>query len=205
MAALRLGVILLLTSLLSGQEPTAPKIGVSNTPKPKLPVVDDMACPGKGNTVANVEISEGYRMYRSWQGNGGSIGKLGKGEKVTILGGVNIIREPDTAVIKYVDPDFPSSLKVEDVAFGYGIEADANDVFWARGVWFIEWNEGVAESGNCGFHVFGQGGCTIDVIKHGRSEWWVHVKTIGGPTGWVLAARVNGDRHWFANFYPLCH
>jgi hypothetical protein len=133
MAALRLGVILLLTSLLSGQEPTAPKIGVSNTPKPKLPVVDDMACPGKGNTVANVEISEGYRMYRSWQGNGGSIGKLGKGEKVTILGGVNIIREPDTAVIKYVDPDFPSSLKVEDVAFGYGIEADANDVFWARG------------------------------------------------------------------------
>src|ERR1700734_1303260 len=98
MAALRLGVILLLTSLLSGQEPTAPKIGVSNTPKPKLPVVDDMACPGKGNTVANVEISEGYPMYRSWQGNGGSIGKLGKGEKVTILGGVNIIREPDTAV-----------------------------------------------------------------------------------------------------------
>jgi hypothetical protein len=78
---------------------------------------------------------------------------------------VNIIREPDIAVIKYVGPDDPSSFKVGDVAFGYGIEADANDVFWAKGVWFAEWDEAVAEKGHCGFiSGFGQGGCTIDII-----------------------------------------
>jgi hypothetical protein len=206
MAALRVIAILLLTSLLSGQEVSTPKIGLSNTPKPKLPVVDGMACPGKGETVPNVEISEDCGMYGSWEGNGEPIGRLRKGEEITILEGVNIIREPDIAVIKYVAPDAPSSFKVGDVAFGYGIEADANDVFWAKGVWFAEWDEAVAEKGHCGFTLgFGQGGCTIDIIEYGRREWWVHVKTRSGLTGWVVAAKVNGDKRWFAKFYPLCH
>ena len=40
---------------------------------------------------------------------------------MTVLGGLNVVREPDTAVIKYVGPDEPSLLKVGDVALGYGI------------------------------------------------------------------------------------
>lgn len=206
MPALGLIAILLLTSLVTSQEVSTPEIGLSDTPKPKLPVVDDRACPGKGETVPNVEVSEGYRIYRSWQGNGKSIGRAKAGEKVTILGGVNVIREPDRAVIKYVGPDDPPSLKIGDVALGYGIEADANDIFWAKGTWFAEWDEAVAQQGHCGFTSgFGQGGCTIDIVKFGKREWWVHVKTSNGLTGWVAAAKINGDKHWFANFYPLCH
>lgn len=208
MTVIRLIATLLVTSLVSGQEPSSPKIGQSNTPKPKLPVVDYNACPGKGVTVPKVELSEDYRMYRSWQGNGKSVGRLKAGEKVTILGGVNVIREPDRAVVKYVDDPYMDSslLKVGDFVFGYGIEADGDDVFWANGLWFAVGDESVGEDGHCGFRSgFGQGGCYIDIIKDGRREWWVHVKTSSGLTGWVVAAKFNGDKHWLANFYPLCH
>jgi hypothetical protein len=103
MAVVRLIAVLLVTSLVNGQEPSSPKIGQSNTPKPKLPVVNYEACPRKGNTVPNVKISQDDHLYRSWQGNGKSIGTLKAGEEVTVFGGVNIVREPDRAVIKYVD------------------------------------------------------------------------------------------------------
>jgi hypothetical protein len=197
--------ILLLTSLASGQQPTNPKIGRSNTPKPKLPVIDDYACPGKGDPVPNVKIDQDDRIYPSWQGDGKSIGTLRAGDQVTVLGGANVVREPDTAVIKYVGPDESSLLKVGDVALGYGLDADENFVFWANGVWFAEWIETVAEKGQCGFGGFGQGLCTIDIVKHGVSEWWVQVKTRNGLTGWVLAAKFNGGKPWYGNFGDLCH
>jgi hypothetical protein len=197
---------LLLTSLASGQQPTNPKIGRSNTPKPELPVVDHYACPGRGNTVSNVKIDQDDRIYPSWQENGKAIGTLKAGDKVTVLGGANVIREPDTAVIKYVDPHASPLLKVGDVALGYGLDADENFVFWAKGVWFAEFIETVANKGQCGFRGgFGEGGCTIDIIKDGVSEWWVQVKTSSGLTGWVLAEKFNRGKRWYGNFSDLCH
>jgi hypothetical protein len=107
-------VTLLVTSLLNAQEPTSPKIGQSHTPEPKLPVVDDDACPGKGKTIPNVKVSQDDRIYPSWKGDGESIGTLKAGEEVTVLGGVNVVHEPDLAVIKYVSRDDDPSLKVGD-------------------------------------------------------------------------------------------
>jgi len=207
MTAIRLIAFLLVTSLVSGQEASSPKIGQSNTPKPRLPVIDYNACPGKGKTVPNVKVSQDERIHPSWQGKRRSIGTLKAGEEVTVLGGVNVVREPDTAVIKYVGPadDF-SSLKVGDPALGYGVEADENVVFWSKGLWFAVWIEAVAEKGQCGFRLgFGQGGCSIDIIKDGVSEWWVQVNTSSGLTGWVLAEKFNGDKRWYGNFSDLCH
>jgi hypothetical protein len=205
MRGLQFMAFLLLTSLASGQQPSNPKIGRSNTAKPKLPVVDDYACPGKGDPVPNVKIDQDDRIYPSWQSGDKSIGSLTAGEEVTVLGGTNVVREPDTAVIKYVGPDESSSLKAGDVALGYGLDADENFVFWANGVWFAEWIEAVAEKGQCGFGGFGRGLCTIDIVKDGVSEWWVQVKTRKGLTGWVLAAKFNGGKAWYANFADLCH
>jgi hypothetical protein len=206
---IRLTAILLVTSLVGGQEFSSPKIGQSNTPLPKLPVINYEACPGKGKTVLNVKISQDDQIHRLWQGNGKSIGKLKAGEEVTVLGGLNVILEPDRAVIKYVGPGAPSALKVGDVALGYGIEPDdtgGDIVFWSKGTWFAEWEEAVAEKSHCGFTSgFGQGGCEIDIIKDGVSEWWVQVKTSSGVTGWVLAEKFNGDKHWYGNFSDLCH
>jgi hypothetical protein len=206
MSPLRFIAILMLTSLASGQAASNPKIGQSNTPKPVLPVVDEYACPGKGESVPNVKISQDDRIYRSWQSSDKSIATLKAGEEVTVLAGVNVIREPDRAVIKYVSPHASPSLKVGDVALGYGLDADENIVFWSNGVWFGEWIETVAEKGQCGFTSgFGQGGCTIDIIKDGVSEWWVQVKTSKGLTGWVLAHKWTRGKNWWGNFADLCH
>ena len=205
MPTIRLIAILLLTSLATGQQPTNPKIGQSNAAKPELPLVDDYACPGKGNTVPNVKIDHDDRIYSSWQSNSKFIGKLHGGDKVTVLGGANVIREPDTAIIKYVGPDGSPSLKVGDVALGYGVDADENVVFWANGVWFAEWIETVAAKGKCGFRGGGLGGCTIDITQDGIREWWVQVRTISGLTGWLLAEKINGGKRWYGNFSDLCH
>jgi hypothetical protein len=207
MTVTRLIAILLLTSLASGQNsPTNPKVGRSNTPKPQLPVIDHYACPGKDKTVPDVKIERADKIYPSWQGNSKPIGTLNPSDKVTILGGVNVIRKPDTAVIKYVNPSDHSLLKVGDIALGYGLDADEYFIFWAKGVWFAVWAESVAEKGQCGFTSgFGQGGCSIDIVKNGISEWWVQVRTGGGITGWVLAAKSNGGKRWNGNFSGLCH
>ena len=206
MPAIRLILILMLTLAASGQELSTPRIGQSNTPEPKLPVVDDNACPGKDNTVPNVKISQADHIYRSWQDKSTSIGTLKAGEKVTVLGGLNVVREPDQAVIRYVGPDDPPALKDGDIAFGYGVEADESVVFWSKGTWFGVWIEAVSENGGCGFTSgYGLGGCTIDIVQDGVSEWWVQVKTSSGLTGWVLAQKFSGGKRWYGNFSDLCH
>ncbi len=206
MRTIRLIAVLLLCSLLSAQEASEPEIGRSNTPEPKPPVVDHNACPGKDKIVPKVSVEQDATLHSSWQNVEESIGVLKAGERVTVIGGANVIRQPDTAVIKYVGADLPSSLKVGDAAFGYGVEADGNVVFWSHGRWFSEWIEAVAETGGCGFTAgFGQGGCTIDITKAGVSEWWVQVKTRTGLTGWVMAAKFNGEERRYSNFSGLCH
>ncbi len=206
MFALRFISMLMLTSLASGQAPSNPKIGQSNTPKPELPVVDEYACPGKGRSVPSVKVSQDGRIYRSWRGDEKSIGTLKAGEDVTVLAGVNVIREPDRAVIKYVSPDASNSLKVGDVALGYGLDADETIVFWSNGVWFGEWIETVAEKGQCGFRGgFGRSGCDIDIVEDGVMEWWVQVKTSKGLKGWLLAHKRTRGKNWWGNFDDLCH
>jgi len=105
MSAIRFFAILMLSSLAVAQQPSNPLIGKSNTPKPELPVIDEYACPGKGNIVPNVKIDKDDRIFPSWNENEKSIGTLKAGEEVTVLGGANVIREPGTAIIKYVRPD----------------------------------------------------------------------------------------------------
>ncbi|MGA2856254.1 MAG: hypothetical protein ABSE40_05265 [Candidatus Sulfotelmatobacter sp.] len=206
MCAVRLLAILMLTSLATGQQPSNPIIGKSNTPKPELPAIDEYACPGKGNIVPNVKIDKDDRIYPSWKGNEKPIGTLKAGQEVTVLSGANVIREPGTAIIKYVGPSVPSSLKAGDVALDYGVEADGNILFWAKGTWFVEDIESVAEKGQCGFTSgFGPSGCWVDIIKDGISEWWVQVKTSSGLTGWVLAHKFSGRENWWGNFGDLCH
>lgn len=174
---------------------------------PELPVIDHKACPGDGRIVSGWKIERDDRMYSSFEDKRTVVGKLKAGEEVTVLGGANVVREPDTAIIKYVGPsEYTASLKVGDVALGYGVEADANVLFWAKGTWFREWIETVAYKGECGFTSgFGRGGCVINIVRHGISEWWVQVKTSSGLTGWVLAEKFNGDEGWSGNFSDLCH
>jgi uncharacterized protein YgiM (DUF1202 family) len=43
------------------------------------------------------------------------------------------------------------------------------------------------------------------ITKNGVKEWWVQVKTGSGSSGWVLADKSTGDKHWNSgNFSNLC-
>ena len=206
MVTARLILILLLASHAAGQGAAAHNAASApNIREPQLPVIDYDACPGKGNTVPNVEIAKDDRIYSSLDKHK-VLTTLKAGENATVLAGANVIRQPVRALIKYVDPDDSlPSLKIGDVVLGYGIRAGGNMVFWAKGVWFEEYYEMVAERGACGFTAgFGLGGCTVDIIDDGVSEWWVQVKTSKGITGWVLAEKVKNNRPWYGNFEDLC-
>jgi len=180
----------------------------SNLPDPALPVIENDACPGKSAPIPNVKLVKDDVIYSS-PDKGKSVARLRAGEKVTVLAGANVIRQPDKALIKYVSPDDTSlpPLKVGDIVLGYGWHVDGNMVFWAKGVWFKEDIEAVAEKGKCGFTSgFGPSGCTIDIIKDGVVEWWVQVRTSNGVSGWVLAVRYNDDNRWYrwyGNFYDV--
>jgi hypothetical protein len=174
---------------------------------PRLPVIDYSTCPGDGRIVPDWKIERDDRMYSSFQDDRTVVGTLKAGEKVTVLRGANLVREPDRAVIKYIGPyDDSSLLKVGQLALGYGVEPNQDVVFWSNGLWFAEWIEAVAEKGHCGFRLgFDAGGCSIDIVKDGISEWWLQVRTSSGLTGWALAEKINGDKRRDGNFSALCH
>lgn len=206
MSILRLIAILLAASFVMAQRNDSPSS--SYIPEPKLPVIDYDACPGKSDPILNVKLVKDDQIYSS-PDKGKFIAKLSSGEKVTVLAGANVIRQPDRAVIRYVSPDNPSwpPLKSGDAILSYGWHVDGNVVFWAKGVRFEEFIDAVAEKGKCGFTSgFGPGGCTIDIVKDGAIEWWVQVKTSNGVSGWVLAVRYNDDNRWYGwngNFYDV--
>jgi hypothetical protein len=113
MIAIRLCALLVLAALGTAQQPSAPE------PKSKkLPVIDYDACPGKGNPVPHVKIERDDQMYSSWQGKRIAVGPLKAGDEVTVLAGVNVIREPGRASI--TQPDAEHSLKPGDVVPVYG-------------------------------------------------------------------------------------
>lgn len=201
-------MFLLLTTLATAQQTSASKSAEFGIPEPKLPVIDYKACPGEGRIVPHEKIIRNDRMYSSWQNNRVSVRTLKAGEEVTVLAGVNVVREPDRALVKQPEQlDKDLSLKPGDVVLRYGDHADGYSDFWARGVWYTEYFEQIVDKGGrCGFAAgFGQGGCTVVIIKNGAKEWWVQVKTSSGSTGWVLAAKLVGDKSGKrGNFGDLC-
>ncbi len=178
------------------------KVQPAAIPEPKLPVIDNDACPGTGRVVSNYKITRNDQMYSSYREKRTPIGTLKAGERITVLAGVNVIREPDLAVITQPDGAF---LQRGDIVLGYGFHANGFMDFWAKGVWFEDYVESIVAKGSwCGFADKTQ--CDIQITKNGISEWWVQVKTHSGATGWVRADRPVGDQGWNSdNFGDLCN
>jgi hypothetical protein len=134
-------------------------------------------------------------------------GTLRAGEMVTIVAGANVTRQPGRALVKYVPPDDTSlpPLKVGDVVLIYGMKSNGDILLWAKGVWFQESYEVVSEKGACGFTVgYGPGGCMVDIVNDGVSEWWMQVKTKNGARGWVLVGKFDDEKRWYGNFSDVC-
>ena len=204
MGTLRLVALFCAASAAFAQQPSSQRsTRVSAVTEPKLPVIDYDACPGNGRIVQDLKIRWDQRVYGSLDQRR-LVTTVKAGEKVTVIGGANVVRQPGRALIKYVSPNFDSlPLRVGDTVLVYGTHADGNVVFWAKGAWFEEYYEAVAVKGSCGFTLgFGLGGCSIDISNNGVMEWWVQVKKLNGTTGWALSGEsYNGIGD---NFDDLC-
>jgi hypothetical protein len=206
MALIRIIAIFFVASLAAGQE--IDSASSSGTREPKLPVIDYGACPGKSEPIPDVKLVQDDLIY-SLPGAGKVVAKLSAGDKVTVLAGANVIRQPDRAVVRYFptgDKGVWPPVKVGETVLGYGWRVDGNMAFWAKGAWFEEDIESVAEGGMCGFKFFGPGGCSIEIVKGGVIEWWVQIKTFNGAGGWVRAVTYTDDNRWYrwyGNFYDV--
>jgi hypothetical protein len=212
MLAIRGAAILLTVTLAVSGRAYAQGTAALRVPEPRLPVIDHDGCPGAGAPIRHFKIQRDDRLYSSWQGKGTVVATLKAGDEVTILSGLNIVREPDRAVLRYfIHPldglvDSPtSSLKPGDMVLRYGLDRDQCWKYWGKGVWFSETQEAVVEKDSrCGFT--DESGCTIAIVKNGVKERWLRIRTGDGRTGWVMAEEQRGDKLWMSvNFGLVCH
>jgi hypothetical protein len=205
MLPIRFGAILFVATLATAQETSAPSAAKFRVPEPRLPVIDHNGCPGQGRTIPHFKIQRADRLYSSWQGKRVLAGTLKAGDEVTILAGLNIIREPDRAVVvNPLDAVAGSPPKPGDLVLRFGLNGDSDWKYWSKGVWFTESCEKVVEKGSeCGFADKTQ--CTIAITRNGVKERWLRVGTGTGRTGWVLAGKSQGDKMWASgNFGSVC-
>jgi hypothetical protein len=199
----RLAIFLLLATIATVQKspPSTPNNSIGSVPK--LPVIDYDACPGKSRVVPNWQISRNSLEYSSWQDQRTQTDTLKAGEKVTVLAGVNVIREPDKILVTQPFPDI--DLKPGDIILRYGYLGEGGANIWAKGVWHKEYDlwRATEKDGKAGCQA--KSACNSKVIEDGIKEQWVQVKTSRGYTGWVLASKVSRAMFWDSgNFDGLC-
>ena len=196
-------MFLLFVTFATAQQTAPSGSAKSSVREPKLPVIDYAdACPAKGHTVPHVTIKREDKVYSSWQNKRILVGTLRAGEEVTVVAGVNIIREPDMVLV--AQPILDPPLKPGDVILRYGLDGNWDWRFWAKGVWFTKRTDEVVEK-NTPCDLPDKSGCYDTVIKNGVKEWWVQVKRRNGHSGWILAGKSTHDKPWNSGaFDGLC-
>jgi len=181
----------------------APPITSTNSrvSEPKLPVIEYDACPDKGRTVSDWKIGVESTLYSSWRAPRTQAGVL-KAQNVTVLSGVNVIREPDKILVTRPFPDL--NLVPGDIILRYGYFGEGVANMWAKGVWHREYDLGRTTEKDA------KSGCLSDecdsrVIEEGVKEHWVQIKTGTGVMGWMLADKITHGKFWDSgNFDSLC-
>ena len=199
--ALKIGGLLVFANLACAQQATTTKPA-----EPALPFVDERACPLATDAIQYVNIQHADQMYSSWREKRAVVARLLPKDRVTVLRGVNVVLEPDRAVVlqSIEKKDDGVSLKVGDTLLRYGLNAAQYWEFWVNGKWFVEYENYVVEKGgSCDPE--NALGCTIQMVKNGDQEWWIEVKTKAGRSGWVLGRRRTETQLWTnRNFADLC-
>jgi hypothetical protein len=150
--------------------------------EPKLPVIDENACPFEGCSFREWTVTKDSTLYSIWRDSRIETGTLKRGDKVTGLTGVHVTRKPDRILVQQPIPEL--AAKPGDVILRYMYVGEGFANIWAKGNWHKEYD--------CSFVVERDGsgcakGCAAVVTENGVKEWWVQVRTSSGKTGWVLA------------------
>jgi hypothetical protein len=149
--------------------------------EPKLPVIDQNACPFEGCTFREWTVTKESTLYSTWRNNRTVLGKLKAGQKVFGLTGVHITIKPDKILVKQIISDL--SAKPGDIILRYMYIGEGFADIWVSGQWHREYD--------CSFIAEKNGSecakaCKAVVIEDGVKEWWVQIKTSNGQTGWAL-------------------
>src|SRR5579864_4051618 len=85
---------LLFATIFSARQ-NGPAAAPTDGTEPKLPVIDENACPFEGCTFREWTVMKDSTLYSTWQDTRTETGKLKARDKVTGLTGVHITRKPD--------------------------------------------------------------------------------------------------------------
>ena len=207
MIGTRIGAFLLLSAVATAQHTVPQKSTNSEMTPPKLPVIDFKACPSKTGFTPRRKLAHDVNIYSSWKDHRVLIRKLKAGMMLTVLAGVNVIREPDRAELTQGGVDDLKqrgiSAKQGDVVLRYGLDAGGDWTFWANGVWYTESYEGeLHKVDSCGFTDSTQ--CTYMINKDGIKEWWIKVRIKDNTIGWVLASKSARGSSASGDFSDMC-
>jgi hypothetical protein len=209
MAEIRIGLFLLMATLASAQQPPAVKPTKAELLAPSLPVININACP-QSAVSKPYWLARGELLYSSWRGARTQIGVLQGGSYVTVLEGVEVIAEPDQAILTQRGAGMLVAhglvANPGDVVLRYGLQVDRNGDrnwdLWADGAWFTAHEDSMTTG--CGSD--DQGQCMFALAKYGLKEWWLKVKTTApDSTGWTIAGEWSRNKSYGGfNFRDLC-
>jgi hypothetical protein len=154
-----------------------PALVPHRAPQPRLPKVDMNACPFEGCQFGTWTARDSLPIFKTWQTKGPPVRWLKKGDRVTALTGINITFEP--ARIEVTTPITNYDLKQGDIILGYMNIGEGQFNAWFNGVWVDEFDGSGVSGLGCARH------CTAKLVKPGRVEWWVKIRTAEGTVGWT--------------------
>jgi len=154
-----------------------PSLTPQKAPKPALPKIDENACPFEGCQFGVWKASDRVQLFSSWKEDRKLVATISKGDSVTAITGVHITFEPSEMQVTMPIPNY--DLKPGDTIYGYMYKGEGAFSAWFNGLWVEDFDgSGVAGAG-CNRK------CNAKLLKEGRFEWWVQIKTKDGATGWT--------------------
>jgi len=154
-----------------------PSLTPQKAPKPTLPKIDEKACPFEGCQFGPWTATDQVQLFSTWKKDRKPLVTISKGEAVTAITGVHVTFEPSE--IKVTAPMPAYGLKPGDMIYGYMYKGEGVFSAWSNGYWVEDFDgSGIAEAG-CNRN------CNARLLKDGRTEWCVEIKTNDGTTGWT--------------------
>jgi hypothetical protein len=154
----------------------APAIVPRPVPKPTLPKIDQNACPFEGCQFGEWRARKSVLLFSTWKRERTPLRRLAKDEVVTALTGVHITFQPVEISVTAPIPQY--GLKPGDTVFGYMNLGEGVFNAWFKGMWVEEF-DGSGVAPGCSRN------CSAKLVKPGRFEWWVQIRTKDGVTGWT--------------------
>lgn len=159
----------------------APQLDPALTPqkaaKPALPKIDEKVCPFEGCQFGPWTATAAVQLFSGWKADRKSVITISKGEVVTAITGVHITFEPSEIEVTAPIPDY--GLKPGDTIYGYVYKGEGVFSAWFNGYWVEDFDGSGVSGAGCNRK------CNAKLIKQGRVEWWVEIRTKGGTIGWT--------------------